>query len=87
MRLFHRLLGIALLLPLTATALTGMAYKFGEDYFGISEETADLLMDIHEGAWLGKELKVYYVLAVGLGLLGAGLLGLGILLPKKRPAR
>jgi hypothetical protein len=43
-------------------------------------------MDIHEGGWLGKELKVYYVLAVGLGLLGAGLLGLGILLPKKRRA-
>ena len=86
MRLFHRLLGIMLLLPLTATALTGMAYKFGKDYFGISEETADLLMDIHEGGWLGKELKVYYVLTVGLGLLGAGLLGLGILLPKKRRA-
>ena len=86
MRLFHRLLGIALLLPLTATALTGMAYKIGEDYFGISEETADLLMDIHEGAWLGKEFKVYYVLILGLGLLAAGLLGLGILLPKKRPA-
>jgi hypothetical protein len=85
-RLFHRLLGIALLLPLTATALTGMAYKFGKDYLGISEETADLLMDIHEGAWLGKEWKVYYVLITGLGLLAAGLLGLGILLPKKRPA-
>lgn len=86
MRLFHRLLGIALLLPLTATALTGMAYKFGKDYCGISEETADLLMDIHEGAWLGKELKVYYVLILGLGLLAAGLFGLGILLPKKRTA-
>jgi hypothetical protein len=83
MRLFHRLLGIALLLPLTATALTGMAYKFGKDYLGISDETADLLMDIHEGAWLGKEWKVYYVLILGLGLLAAGLLGLGILLPKK----
>ena len=86
MRLFHRLLGIALLLPLTATALTGMAYKFGKDYCGISDETADLLMDIHEGAWLGKEWKVYYVLILGLGLLAAGLFGLGILLPKKRTA-
>ncbi len=86
MRLFHRLLGIALLLPLTVTALTGMAYKFGKDYCGISDETADLLMDIHEGAWLGKELKVYYVLILGLGLLAAGLFGLGILLPKKRTA-
>ena len=41
-------------------------------------------MHIHEGAWLGKELKVFYVLIMGLGLLAAGLLGLGILLPKKR---
>ena len=86
MRLFHRLLGVALMLPLTATALTGMACKFSKDYFGISEETADLLMDIHEGAWLGKECKVYYVLILGLGLLAAGLLGLGILIPKKRTA-
>jgi uncharacterized iron-regulated membrane protein len=83
-RLFHRVLGIALILPLAATALTGMAYKIGEEYFQISEDTADLLMDIHEGGWLGQDLKVYYVLVVGLGLLGAGLLGLGILLPKKR---
>ena len=87
MRLFHRLLGILLLLPLAATALTGVGYKLGEEYFGISEETADLLMHIHEGAWLGKEAKVYYVLVLGLGLLVAGLLGLGILLPKKRSAQ
>ncbi len=84
MRLFHRLLGIVLLLPLTATALTGTAYKLGKDYLGISKEKADFLMHIHEGAWLGKELKVFYVLFMGLGLLAAGLLGLGILLPKKR---
>ena len=86
-RLFHRLLGIMLLLPLAATALTGVGCKLGEEYFGISEETADLLMHIHEGAWLGKEAKVYYVLVLGLGLLAAGLLGLGILLPKKRSAQ
>jgi hypothetical protein len=30
-----------------------MAYKIGNDYFGISEEPADLLMDIHEGGCLG----------------------------------
>lgn len=85
MRLFHRLLGIILLLPLAVTAISGVAYKFGEEYFGISEETGDLLMDIHEGAWLGKEAKVYYVLALGLGLLATGLLGLGILPSRKRP--
>ena len=82
-RVFHRLLGIALLLPLAATATTGMAYWIGEEYLGISKETAELLMHIHEGAWLGKEWKVYYVLATGLGLLATGLLGLGLLRPKK----
>lgn len=86
-RLFHRLLGVILLLPLTATAITGVGYKIGEEYFGISEETADLFMHIHEGAWLGKEAKVYYVLVLGLGLLVTGILGLAILLPKKRSAR
>lgn len=84
LRRFHRVLGLVLLLPLAATALTGMAYKVGEEYLGISEETADLLMHIHEGAWLGTEAKVYYTTVLGLGLLAAGLLGLGILLPKKR---
>ena len=82
-RLYHRLLGIALLLPLAATATTGIAYWIGEEFLGIPKETAELLMHIHEGAWLGKEFKVYYVLATGLGLLAAGLLGLGILRPKK----
>ena len=85
-RLFHRLLGIALLLPLAATAITGIAYKVGEEYFGLSQETSDLLMHIHGGAWLGQEAKVFYVLVLGLGLLATGFLGLGILLPKKRPA-
>jgi len=82
-RLFHRLLGIAILLPLAATATTGMAYWIGEEYLGISKPTAELLMHIHQGSWLGKEFRVYYVLATGLGLLAAGLLGLGILRPKK----
>jgi hypothetical protein len=79
----HRVLGGVLLLPLTATAATGVLYKVGQAWFGISEEFADLLMTIHEGAWLGKHLKVWYVVVTGGGLLAMGLFGL-LLLRRKR---
>ena len=84
-RLLHRVLGGLLLLPLIATATTGILYKLGHSWFGISGETADLLMAIHEGAWLGKSLKVYYSIILGGGLLGLGLTGL-LLLKRKRSA-
>lgn len=78
-RVWHRVLGGVLLLPLAATAITGMLYKTGQAWFGISEETADLLMTIHEGAWLGRDLKVYYSVVMGFGLLAIGFLGLLLL--------
>ena len=83
-RWWHRVLGGILLLPLAAAAVTGMIYQAGHTWFAISEETADLLMTIHEGAWLGKNLKVYYVLVTGLGLLALGVSGLVLRFPKKR---
>lgn len=85
-RCWHRVLGIVLLLPLAATALSGMLYKTGIAWFGISEETADLLMTIHEGAWLGRGLKVYYVVLIGGGLLALGAFGLALLRKKSVPA-
>lgn len=85
-RLGHRILGAAMLLPLTATAVTGVLYKFGQAWFGISEETADILMTIHEGGWLGKSLKAYYSVVVGGGLFGLGILGLA-LMSKRKPRK
>lgn len=78
-RWWHRALGAVLLLPLTATAISGVLYKTGQAWFGISEETADLLMTIHEGAWLGKHLKLWYVVFTGSGLLALGLCGLALI--------
>lgn len=75
----HRVLGLLLSLPLALTAITGVAYELGQSWFGISEETADLLMTIHEGGWLGRNLKVYYVVVTGSGLLAIGLFGLALL--------
>lgn len=83
-RLWHRVLGGILLLPLAATAITGMIYQAGHSWFALSEETSDLLMTIHEGAWLGKNYKVWYVLVIGLGVLALGVSGLVLRFPKKR---
>ena len=83
-RWWHRALGLALVLPLAATALTGMLYKAGIAWFGLSEETADLLMTIHEGAWLGRNLKVYYSVVLGTGLLALGFFGLALLRRQRR---
>jgi len=66
-RLWHRLMGAFLLIPLATSAISGIAYRTGEA-FDISEDTLDLLMSIHEGDWLGKEIKPFYILVLGLGL-------------------
>jgi len=75
-RAAHRILAALLLLPLAASALTGIAYKLGEEWFHLPEDTLSLFMIIHEGAWLGPSLKPFYVLLVGLGLLMLAATGL-----------
>lgn len=83
-RVWHRVLGAVFLLPLAATAVTGILYETGQAWFGISEDTADLLMTIHEGAWLGRGFKVYYSLLIGCGLLSLGFFGLALLRRARR---
>lgn len=86
-RRWHRVAGLVLMLPLTATAVTGIAYRFGEAWFKIPEETGDFLMMIHQGSWLGKPFTPFYVLLLGAGLaylLGTGLKMSGIW-PKRKP--
>lgn len=69
LRRSHRIFAVVMMLPLAASAATGLAYKFGEAWFHLPDETTDLFMKIHEGAWLGKAFTPFYVLFVGLGLL------------------
>ena len=68
-RKFHRILALMLWLPLLISASTGIAYKVGETWFGITDPTQDFLMMLHEGAWLGPTFKPFYILLVGLELL------------------
>jgi hypothetical protein len=70
------------------TNFRGMLYRVGQAWFGLSEETAHLFMTIHEGGWLGGNLKVYYSYSVtlGSGLLALGFFGLTLLRRRRRPA-
>lgn len=69
LRNWHRVVGLVLLLPLSASAVTGIACRAGEEYFGISEETQHFLMLIHQGSWLGPHGKVIYILLLGASIL------------------
>lgn len=82
-RVWHRVLGAVLLLPLLATAVTGAAYEVGHSWLGWGKGDGEWLMTIHEGAWLGPDLKPFYVLLTGGGLLALGVLGVAIMLRRK----
>ncbi len=66
------------LLPLFITATTGVLHEAGETWLPFPESFLKLLMNLHEGRWLGKEGRVYYVIVVGGALLGLGILGLSL---------
>ncbi|GAB4177780.1 MAG: PepSY domain-containing protein [Terrimicrobiaceae bacterium] len=67
-RRLHRMVGLVVMLPLGATAATGIAYHFGEVWFKIPDDVGDTLMMIHEGGWLGKPFKPFYVILLASGL-------------------
>ncbi len=60
------------------TTITGIIYRIGNTWFGMPKKYAQIMMTIHEGRFLGKELVPIYVLLNGLGMIG--LLGTGIVL-------
>lgn len=68
-RLFHGFLAPIFFLPLLVTVLTGITYRLGKAWFGLSDQQAKFFLDIHQGNYLGKDLRVLYILFLGLGLL------------------
>lgn len=69
LRQLHRQLAPLILLPFLVTAFTGVAYRLGKSWFGLSRDQVHFLMVIHEGEYLGELLEPFYVLLNGLGLL------------------
>lgn len=78
-RKLHRRLAPILFLPLLASALTGVTYRLGKSWFGIPNVVADILMIIHQGEYLGKQLVPIYIFLIALGLLGMSVTGLNLL--------
>lgn len=64
------------LLPLFITVFTGVAYRLGKSWLGLSRDQVHFLMVIHEGEYLGQTLEPIYVLLNGLGLLWMLITGL-----------
>jgi uncharacterized iron-regulated membrane protein len=66
---FHRKIALVLFPLLVVSALTGLIYRIGRNWFKMSNETGAVVRSIHEGKYLGEFLSPFYVLLVGLGLL------------------
>ena len=79
----HRFLGVLFSLPLIITAVTGIAYQVGGKWLGADEKFLKLVMNLHQGSWLGPELRPFYILLVGGALVFLCLSGLRLVLPGK----
>jgi hypothetical protein len=75
-RLIHRKIAPIVFIPLILTAFTGVAFYVFTNWFGLSEEKGEIFLVIHQGEFLGDQLKPIYVILTGLGLLGMIITGL-----------
>jgi uncharacterized iron-regulated membrane protein len=75
-RWFHRTIAPIAFLPLMISAVTGISYRLGTVWFGLSNEQGEILLQIHQGAYLGNIGRVFYVLLVGLSLVMISITGL-----------
>ncbi|MFM7264171.1 MAG: hypothetical protein ACKOZW_00940 [Cyanobium sp.] len=85
-RSLHRRLAPAIAVPLALTAASGVAFRVGRSWFGLSGEFGGWMMALHEGRYLGAQLAPLYVLSVGLSLLAMIGSGLSLIRRRKRPS-
>jgi hypothetical protein len=81
LRKSHGKIAPILFIPLLISALTGVAYRLGRTWFGISDQLGNSILAIHEGKFLGEPLVPFYVLLLGLGL--AVLIATGMIMFKQ----
>jgi len=88
-RKLHRQIGLIIFIPLLLTAITGVIYRLAESWFGIEGDATKIFMVIHQGSYLGKELRPFYVLLLALGTIGIIVSGLMMIkfLGANRPER
>jgi uncharacterized iron-regulated membrane protein len=86
LRQLHRKSAPILFLPLLLTAITGVAYRIGHVLFDLPEGVAEFFMTLHEGRFLGQALVPFYVLLMGLGLVGMLVTGI-VMVIKRKPGK
>ena len=74
-RKYHRLLAIALSLPLLLTVITGVGVTIVDEWFH-QEELGEFFLDVHTLKIL--HLEAIYPLLTGLGLIGLLITGLSM---------
>ncbi len=85
-RKFHRKVALVCFPLLAVSALTGLTYRLGRNWFKMSDETGAVVRSIHEGKYLGELLSPFYVLLTGLGLLLLIVSGLTMVRRRAAPA-
>jgi uncharacterized iron-regulated membrane protein len=87
-RKIHRIAAPIIFLPLAVSTVTGLIFRIGRAWFHMSDEVGDVLLNIHQGEYLGDFLMPIYVLLVGLGailMLVSGINMTGIFRKKRQP--
>jgi len=69
LRKLHRQVAPIVFLPLLLSASTGVLFRVARSWFGASKETGEIIMYFHQGSFFGHELKVFYIILNGLGVL------------------
>ncbi len=87
LRKLHRKIAPIIFLPLIFTAFTGVGYRIARSWFHVSDEVGEMFLYIHQGEFLGKDLRVFYVLLNALGLIAmliSGIVMTGIFRARKK---
>ncbi|WRH65320.1 MAG: PepSY-associated TM helix domain-containing protein [Planktothrix sp. GU0601_MAG3] len=77
-RKVHQILAPIVFLPLFVSASTGILYRLGEDWFGMSSDASEFLLGIHQGSYFGKFGRSIYIALIGAGLIGMLITGINM---------
>jgi len=86
-RKIHRFIAPIIFLPILLTTLTGVTYRIGRSWFGMTKDVGEIFLSIHQGSFLGPQLRPFYVLLDGLGLIGLLVTGIIMMGFFRKPRR
>lgn len=87
-RKIHSITAPIIFLPLVVSSVTGIIYRLGRRWLGMSHDTGELFLNIHTGEYLGEFLQPIYVILVGGGailMLVTGIKMTSIFRKKRQP--